>query len=29
MSLRSLVLTKGRWDQFWEKIDKWGVPAVS
>jgi len=28
MSLRSLVLTPGRWDQFWEKIDKWGVPSI-
>lgn len=29
MSLRSLVLTKGRWDQFWGKINQYGVPAVA
>ena len=27
MSLRSLVLTKGRWQQFWDKIDRYGIPA--
>ena len=26
MSLRSLVLTKERWAQFWEKIAQYGVP---
>jgi len=29
MSLRSLVLTRGRWNQFWEKIDKWGAPSIN
>ncbi len=28
MSLRSLVITKGRWEKFWEKIDKCGVPSI-
>ncbi len=27
ISLRSLVKTKGRWDQFWDKINLCGVPA--
>ena len=26
MSLRSLVLTKDRWKQFWEKILRYGAP---
>ena len=25
LSLRSLVRTKGRWEQFWGKIDQYGV----
>ena len=29
MSLRSLVQTKGRWTQFWEKIGKYGVPSFA
>ncbi len=29
MSLRSLVKTKGRWAQFWEKIGKYGVPVLA
>lgn len=28
LSLRSLTLTRGRWQQFWEKIDQYGVPAI-
>lgn len=28
LSLRTLVKTAGRWDQFWEKIDNAGVPAI-
>ena len=28
LSLRSLVKTKGRWNQFWEKIDRLGVPSM-
>lgn len=28
MSLRALVLTKGRWQQFWDKINQYGVPCV-
>jgi len=26
LSLRSLVQTQGRWDQFWKKIERFGVP---
>lgn len=29
MSLRALVLTTGRWEQFWEKIQKFGVPSLA
>ena len=29
LSLRTLVKTAGRWDQFWEKIDNAGVPAIT
>lgn len=29
MSLRALVLTTGRWEQFWEKIQKFGVPIAA
>lgn len=28
LSLRSLMLTRGRWQQFWDKIDQYGVPAI-
>ena len=28
LSLRSLVKTKGRWNQFWDKINGYGVPAL-
>ena len=28
LSLRSLTLTPGRWQQFWEKIDQYGVPVI-
>jgi hypothetical protein len=28
LSLRTLVKTKGRWDQFWKKINFSGVPAL-
>lgn len=28
ISLRSLVLTKGRWEQFWTKLDRYGFPAA-
>lgn len=27
LSLRSLVLTKGKWEQFWEKLDRYGFPV--
>ncbi len=27
LSLRTLVKTKGRWNQFWDKINNFGVPA--
>lgn len=29
MSLRSLVLTTGRWEQFWWKVQKFGVPCLA
>ncbi len=29
MSLRALVLTPGRWEQFWDKIQKYGVPSMA
>ncbi len=29
LSLRSLVRSTGRWLQFWEKIDQYGVPALA
>lgn len=29
MSLRALVLTQGRWEQFWDKIQKYGVPSMA
>lgn len=27
LSLRTLVLTKGRWKQFWDKITQYGLPC--
>jgi hypothetical protein len=29
LSLRALVLTQTRWDQFWGKIDQYGFPLVA
>lgn len=29
LSLRSLVLTRGRWEQFWQKIAQYGVPEIA
>jgi hypothetical protein len=29
LSLRSLVLTWGRWEQFWGKISQYGVPEIA
>jgi len=29
ISLRSLVLTKGRWEQFWNKVDRYGYPVAA
>ena len=29
LSLRALIKTKGRWNQFWEKINISGVPTVA
>ena len=29
LSLRALVLTESRWDQFWQKINQYGVPTIS
>jgi len=29
LSLRTLIKTKGRWDQFWEKINITGVPNIA
>jgi len=28
MSLRALVMTPGRWGQFWDRIQQYGVPAL-
>ena len=28
LSLRALALTPTRWDQFWQKINQYGVPAL-
>jgi hypothetical protein len=28
LSLRCLSYTAGRWDQFWQKIDRWGFPVA-
>jgi len=27
LSLRALIQSKGRWEQFWEKVDQFGVPV--
>jgi hypothetical protein len=29
LSLRCLSYTAGRWDQFWQKIDRWGFPVAA
>jgi len=29
LSLRALVLTKGRWEQFWDKINQYGLPILA
>jgi len=29
LSVRALVLTENRWEQFWNRIDRYGVPATS
>ena len=29
LSLRALVFTKGRWQQFWDKIDRYGLPVAA
>jgi hypothetical protein len=29
LSLRALVLTQTRWDQFWGKIDQYGFPIAA
>lgn len=29
LSLRALVLTEGRWEQFWDKVSHYGVPALA
>lgn len=29
LSLRALVLTKSRWQQFWDKIDQYGFPVAA
>jgi hypothetical protein len=28
LSLRALVLTNGRWEQFWQKLNQYGVPEL-
>jgi hypothetical protein len=28
LSLRALVLTEGRWEQFWQKLNQYGVPEL-
>ena len=28
VSLRALALTQGRWEQFWDKVQKYGVPSM-
>jgi hypothetical protein len=27
LSLRALIQSKGRWEQFWDKVDQFGVPV--
>jgi hypothetical protein len=29
LSLRALALTETRWEQFWQKINQYGVPDIS
>lgn len=29
LSLRTLVKTKGRWEQFWDKLNQFGLPAMA
>jgi hypothetical protein len=29
LNLRALVLTKSRWEQFWQKINQYGVPVLT
>ena len=29
LSLRSLIQTQGRWEQFWNKIERYGVPCIT
>ncbi|MEJ2406286.1 MAG: hypothetical protein P8171_18690 [Candidatus Thiodiazotropha sp.] len=29
ISLRSLVITGGRWEQFWDKVNHYGVPQAA
>ena len=29
LSLRSLVLTEGRWEQFWNKVGHYGIPEFA
>ena len=29
LSLRSLIQTEGRWEQFWNKIERYGVPCLN
>jgi hypothetical protein len=29
LSLRALVLTQTRWDQFWRKVDQYGFPIAA
>jgi hypothetical protein len=28
LSLRTLIYTEGRWEQFWAKIDRYGFPIA-
>ncbi len=29
LSLRPLIKTKGRWQQFWDKISQYGIPVLA
>lgn len=29
LSLRAMIKTKGKWEDFWQKIDQYGVPNIS